>query len=60
VYTDATWLLHAIHRAGRRPPGAPGAYLIALADPATGEVRTVPSLAAYHQLRQDDAATPVA
>jgi len=60
--TDATWLLHAIHRAGRRLPGATGCvtYLIALADPATGEVRTVPSLAAYHQLRQDDAATPVA
>jgi len=60
--TDATWLLHALHRAGRIPTGAAGgvAYLIELADPATGEVRTVPSLAAYHQLRHDDAATPVA
>jgi hypothetical protein len=60
--TDVTWLLHAIHRAGRIPTGAAGgvAYLIELADPATGEVRTVPSRAAYHQLRHDDAATPVA
>jgi len=55
-----TWQLHAIHRAGRVPTGASVAYLIELADPATGEVRTVPSLAAYHQLRHDDAATPVA
>jgi len=42
------------------PTGAGVAYLIELADPATGEVRTVPTLAAYHQLRHDDAATPVA
>jgi len=57
-----TWLLHAIHRVGRVPTGAAGgvAYLIELADPATGEVRTVPTLAAYQQLRHDDAATPVA
>ena len=57
-----TWLIHAIHRAGRIPTGADGgvAYLIELADPATGEVRTAPSLAAYQQLRHDDAATPVA
>ncbi len=55
-----TWLLHAIHRAGRIPTGAGVAYLIELADPATGEVRTAPSLAAYQQLRHDDAATPVA
>jgi len=54
---DPTWSLHAIHRAGRMPRGAGIAYLIELADPATGEVRTVPSLAAYHQLR---AAAPVA
>jgi len=54
-----TWLLHAIHRAGRRPTGDSGGitYLIELADPATGEVRTVPSLAAYHHLRP---AAPVA
>ncbi len=60
--TDVTWLIHAIHRAGRIPTGADGgvAYLIELADPATGEVRTVPTRAAYHQLRHDDAATPVA
>jgi hypothetical protein len=59
---DVTWLMHAIHRAGRLPTGAEGdvAYLIELADPATGEVRTVPTLAAYQQLRHDDAATPVA
>ena len=56
----STWLIHAIHRAGRVPPGAGVAYLIELADPATGEVRTAPSLAAYHQLRPADAATPVA
>ena len=57
-----TWLMHAIHRAARLPTGAAGgvAYLIELADPATGEVRTVPTLAAYQQLRHDDAATPVA
>ncbi len=52
--------LQAIHRAGRAPTGAGVAYLIELADPTTGEVRTVPTLAAYHQLRHDDAATPVA
>jgi len=57
-----TWRLQAIHRAGRLPTGAAGgvAYLIELADPATGEVRIVPSRAAYHQLRHNDAATPVA
>ena len=59
---DVTWLMHAIHRVGRGPTGTAGgvAYLIELADPATGEVRTVPTLAAYQQLRHDDAATPVA
>jgi len=53
------WLLHAIHRTGPTPTGAEGppAYLIELVDPATGEVRTAPSLAAYHHLR---AATPAA
>jgi len=56
----SSWHLQAIHRAGRMPTGAGVAYLIELADPATGEVRTVPTLAAYHQLRHDDAATPVA
>ncbi len=53
-----TWRLQAIHRAGRLPTGAGAAYLIELADPATAEVRTVPTLAAYHQLRH--AAAPVA
>ena len=55
---DVTWQLHAIHRAGRVPTGASVAYLIELADPATGEVRTVPSRAAYQQFRH--AAAPVA
>jgi len=47
------WLLHAIHRTGPTPTGAEGprAYLIELADPATAEVRTAPSLAAYRQLQ---------
>jgi hypothetical protein len=58
--TDVIWLIHAIHRVGPVTTGANVAYLIELADPATGEVRTVPSRAAYHQLRHDDAATPVA
>ncbi len=60
--TDVTWLIHAIHRVGRIPTGTDGdvAYLIELANPATGEVRTVPSLVIYHQLRHDDAVTPVA
>ncbi len=53
-----TWRLQAIHRAGRLPTGAGTAYLIELADPATAEVRTVPTLAAYHPLRH--AAAPVA
>ncbi|MDQ2831037.1 MAG: hypothetical protein M3Y74_18570, partial [Chloroflexota bacterium] len=60
---DPAWLLHAIHRTGPTPTDAAGprAYLIELADPATGEVRTAPSLAAYQQFRHDDddAATPV-
>ncbi len=44
-------------------PALPPAWIvlqIELADPATGDVRTVPSLAAYHQLRQAASATPVA
>ena len=47
------WLLHAIHRTGPTPTGAeePLAYLIELADPATAEVRTAPSLAAYRHLQ---------
>jgi len=58
------WRLHAIHRAGPTPTGAEGprAYLIELADPATGEVRPAPSLAAYRQLQgcADPAPTPAA
>ena len=47
------WRLHAIHRTGPTPTGAeePRAYLIELADPATAEVRTAPSLAAYRHLQ---------
>ncbi len=54
------WHLQAIHRVGPVTTGAGVAYLIELADPATGEVRTVPSRAAYQQLHHDDAAAPVA
>ncbi len=52
--------LQANHRAGRVPTGAGVGYLIELADPATGEVPTTPTLAAYQQFRHDDAATPAA
>jgi len=54
------WLLHALHRTGPTPTGAeePLAYLVELADPATAEVRTAPSLAAYRQLQ--GCADPVA
>jgi len=47
------WRLHALHRTGPTPTGAeePLAYLIELADPATGEVRPAPSLAAYRRLQ---------
>jgi len=50
---DPTWRLHAIHRTGPTPTGAdrPLAYCIELADPATGEVRPAPSLAAYRRLQ---------
>jgi len=56
------WLLHALHRTGPTPTGADGplAYLIELADPATGEVRTAPSLAAYRQLQGCADPTPAA
>jgi len=56
------WLLHAIHRTGPTPTGAeePRAYLIELADPATGEVRPVPSLAAYRRLQGGADPTPAA
>jgi len=47
------WRLHAIHRAAPLPTGADegSAYLVELADPATGEVCSAPSLAAYHHLQ---------
>jgi len=58
------WLLHALHRTGPTPTGAEGplAYLIELADPATGEVRSAPSLVAYRQLQgcADPRAAPAA
>ena len=54
--TDAAgpaWRLHAIHRAAPLPTGADEGitYLVELADPATGEVRSAPSLAAYRHLQ---------
>ncbi len=57
---DPAWRLHALHRTGPTPTDAEGllAYLIELADPATGEVRPVPSLAAYRHLQ--GCADPVA
>jgi len=58
------WRLHAIHRTGPTPPDAAGplAYLIELADPATGEVHPAPSLAAYRRLQgcADPVAAPAA
>ena len=54
--TDAAgpaWRLHALHRAAPLPTGADEGitYLVELADPATGEVRSAPSLAAYRHLQ---------
>jgi len=48
-----TWQLYAIHRTGPTT-STPAAltYLIEAVAPATGEVRTTLSLAAYHQLHQ--------
>ncbi len=47
------WRLHALHRAAPLPTGADEGitYLVELADPATGEVRSAPSLAAYRHLQ---------
>ncbi len=47
------WRLHALHRTGPAPTGADEGitYLVELADPATGEVRSAPSLAAYRHLQ---------
>jgi hypothetical protein len=55
-----TVLSWSIHRTGPITMGGRAAYLIELVDPTTAEVRAAPTLAAYQQLRHDDAATPVA
>jgi len=54
------WRLHAIHRAAPLPTGADEGitYLVELADPATGEVRSAPSLAAYRHLQGCAAPAP--
>jgi len=46
------WHLHAIHRTRSAPASPTDTYLIELADPATAEVRSVPTLAAYHHARR--------
>jgi len=51
-----TWSLHAIHRTGTA--GDDPTYLVEAVDPTTGEVRTAPSLAAYHQLHTATPAVP--
>jgi len=48
----STWRLHAIHRTRTLPTNGGNAYLVELVDPATAEVRAVPTLAAYHQARR--------
>ena len=45
------WCLSAIRRPRTTPSDAATTYLVDLVDPATAEVRAVPSLAAYHQTR---------
>jgi len=45
------WRLHALHRASPPSAGTDATYLVELGDPATAEVRTAPSLAAYRHLR---------
>ncbi len=69
---DPAWRLHALHRtgpdaSGSDAVGAPDAaaadtYLVEFLDPATGEVRAVPSLSAYRVLQgcHDDTASPAA
>ncbi len=50
--TGPAWFLYAIHRTGPATPApAARAYLGEAAHPATGEVRTLPSRAAYQHLR---------
>jgi len=45
------WRLSAIRRPRTAPSDAATTYLVDLVDPATAEVRAVPTLAAYHQTR---------
>jgi len=56
---EPAWRLHAIHRTGPATsvPDAPS-YLVEAANPATGEVRPVLSLAAYHQLAATSPVVP--
>jgi len=50
------WRLSAIRRTRTAPSDGGVAYLVDLVDPATAEVRAVPTLAAYHQTRHPDGA----
>ena len=57
--TGPAWFLYAIHRTGPATPApAARAYFVEAAHPATGEVRTLPSRTAYHQLHQEATARP--
>jgi len=46
------WRLYAIRRPRTAPSDRATTYLVDLVDPATAEVRAVPTLAAYHQARR--------
>jgi len=50
------WRLSAIRRPRTAPSDGATTYLVDLVDPATAEVRAVPTLAAYHQTRHPDGA----
>jgi len=50
------WRLSAIRRTRTAPSDEATTYLVDLVDPATAEVRAVPTLAAYHQTRHPDGA----
>ncbi len=52
------WLLYAIHRTGPAAVGVPVTYLVEAVHPATGEVRTALTLAAYRQIHQEATARP--
>ena len=56
----SAWQLHAIHRTGSVATDTGTTYLIEVVDPATGEVRTAPSFAAYLQLQRAAAIPTVA